>query len=367
MPQPLDLDIQPADVARLTSPDAVAAFLARLGYSTAARKPVAPAGLSLGDTERQVTHLEMLSEDAHKELRVVFARLKSVTAKARGDLVRAFGRDAVTEHLLILTSDFESIEFVLIEKERRERRGSPGDVLTTPKARVFVVPRRWPEQTLRILRRLTYTMNDGLQQYDKLLSVFDAAHFSGTYFQNRALFADHFLETRLRDDAAWKVDPGPAFVTIQRLLSAAPDRLRAKSLQWAKQELFDQCWSVLGFAAASITRADGEMTADYRLSDSSGAARTVALVYPWARWLDGPDPHDPDRPAENPGAAVVSRDYAREVEQELKRRVFFDVVPMLASGFLQDRRARLKKLAHPTEEELEDIRAATLMSEPLPY
>lgn len=196
-----------------------------------------------------------------------------------------------------------------------------------------------------------------------------------------------------------------------------------------------------------VEQAEGQIDADYRLSDPTGAARTVALTYPWARWLDGPDPNDPDRPAENPGAKVVtllergdaewaivtngklwrlysraahsrstnfyevdlqdalvasgqtdpneafrywwlffrqeafapaptvaaekprcwldtvaegSRDYAREVEQELKRRVFYDVVPMLASGFIHDRRARLKKLTTPTEEELEAIRSATL-------
>ncbi len=449
MPHRLDLDIQAADVARLTTPDAVAAFLAHLGYPSGTRKTVAPAGLGLGDTERQVTHLEVLSEDQDGFLRVVLVRLKSVTAKARNDLVRAFGRDPVAEHLLILTgSDFESIEFVLIDKERRDRKGATGDVVTTPKGRVFVVPRRWPEQMLRILRRLTYTMDDGLRQFDKLLSVFDAAHFSGTYFQNRALFSDHFLETRLRDDAAWKADPAPAFQSVQRLVNAAPDRVGSKPLQHAKQDLFEPIWSVLGFAASAITRSDGSLAADYRLADSSGTGRTVALVYPWARWLDGPDPNDPDRPAENPGAAVVtllergdaewaivtngkvwrlysraahsrstnfyevdlqdtmlvsgqsdpneafrywwlffrleafvpaasaaagekvrcwldtiaegSRDYAREVEVELKRRVFYDVVPMLASGFIHDRRARLKKIAKPSDEELEAIRAATL-------
>jgi len=44
-----------------------------------------------------------------------------------------------------LASDFESLEFVLIEKLRQQRKGPIGDVITTPQAKVFVVPRRWPQ------------------------------------------------------------------------------------------------------------------------------------------------------------------------------------------------------------------------------
>ncbi|MBX3364028.1 MAG: Eco57I restriction-modification methylase domain-containing protein [Phycisphaeraceae bacterium] len=444
MPFTLDLDIQLDQVGRLTSADAIAAFLHELGYPTGKRRGLAPAGLSLGETERAVTHAEVISEDEDGFLRVVFARLRSVTAKARADLVRAFARDAVTDHILILTSDFDTLEFVLIDKEQRQRRGVRREVATVARSRVFVVPRRWPHQSLRILRRLTYTMDDGLRQFDKLRSVFDAAHFSGTYFTNRALFADHYLETRLKEDQAWRADPGPAFQSVRRLVDAAPDRIGGKPLAEARQEFYEPLWSILGFRAAAARHPDDGVAPDYRLEDGAGRARTVALVYPWQRWLDGPDPNDPDRPDENPGAAVVSllergeaewaivtngkhwrlysraahsrstnfyevdlqdallssglsdpneafrywwlffrleallpvagdagrvwldavaegsRDYAREVEAELKRRVFYDVVPMLAQGFLHDRRRRLKKTAQPSEAELERIRHGTL-------
>lgn len=442
-PHRLDLDLRPEQIARLTSVDAITSFLHDLGYPTAKRRALAPSGLGLGETERVVTQAEVVSEDDDGFLRVVFVRLKSVTARARADLARAFGRDAVADHMLILASDFEALEFVLIDKEQKQRGGARREVATVARPRVFVVPRRWPHQSLRILRRLTYTMDDGLRQFDKLRSVFDAAHFSGTYFTNRALFADHFLETRLKENAAWRSDPGPAFQSARRLMDAAPDRIGGKPVAIAKQELYDPLWSILGFRAAPAPR-DGTISADYTLRDGAGEVRTVALVYPWQRWLDGPDPNDPDRPAENPGAAVVtllergdapwvivtngtlwriysraahsrstnfyevdlqdalvnsgltdpneafrywwlffrleafspadgapgkvwldliaegSRDYAREVEAELKRRVFYDVVPMLAQGFLHDRRTRLKKVAKPTEQELEEIRSGTL-------
>ena len=55
-----------------------------------------------------------------------------------------------------------------------------------------------------------------------------------------------------------------------------------------------------------------------------------------------------------------SREYAKQVEQRLKRRVFEHIVPHLAMGFLTDRRTRLGIAAAPTEVELEEIREGCL-------
>ena len=38
------------------------------------------------------------------------------------------------------------------------------------------------------------------------------------------------------------------------------------------------------------------------VSVSGNGKLTAAFVYPWDRWLDGPDLNDPDTPEENPGA-----------------------------------------------------------------
>jgi hypothetical protein len=54
-------------------------------------------------------------------LRVVFVHLRSLTAKSRNDLARVLGRTNV-DHLLVLTSDFDTLEFVLLDKRRREAR-----------------------------------------------------------------------------------------------------------------------------------------------------------------------------------------------------------------------------------------------------
>jgi len=53
---------------------------------------------------------------------VVSVHLRSLTAKSRNDLARVLGRTNV-DHLLVLTSDFDTIEFVLLDKRRRELRG----------------------------------------------------------------------------------------------------------------------------------------------------------------------------------------------------------------------------------------------------
>ena len=52
---------------------------------------------------------------------------------------------------------------------------------------------------------------------------------AGAHFQNRALFADHYLETRLREDPAWAVNPGPAFAAVGQLMQATRDRGRGQT------------------------------------------------------------------------------------------------------------------------------------------
>jgi hypothetical protein len=219
MPQSTDLNLSPKDLQGLTSPDAVAAFLTKLGYDTGRRKPLSAESIGLaGDAATAIKSIEVLAEDDEGFLRIVFVHLRSLTAKSRNDLSRVLGRTAI-DHLLILTSDFDVLEFVLLDKRRRESRG-PVDV-----QRVQVVPlslavprKAVSTREMKAIRRLTWTSRDGLEQYDKLRSVFEAAAFSEDYFCNRALFADHYLLTRLREDAAWRDNPTTAFQQVKELL-----------------------------------------------------------------------------------------------------------------------------------------------------
>jgi hypothetical protein len=70
--------------------------------------------------------------------------------------------------------------------------------------RVLTVNRRNPDDVaLRVLRRFSYTESDTFAQYDKLLSAYDVAEWSEPFFNNRALFSNYYLITRLPSSSEW--------------------------------------------------------------------------------------------------------------------------------------------------------------------
>jgi hypothetical protein len=446
VPQNGDIDLKAEDISRLASLDAVAAFFTRLGYPTDRRKEQPATALGLPpETADAIRKMELLAEDDEQFLCVIFVQLRSITAKARNELVRNFGRRSA-DHLLVLTKDFDVLEFVLIDKQTRQRHAPGGGPSVQPiPLSVTVMRKASTHLDLRILRRLTWTGKDGLDQFDKLRSVFEAAHWSEKYFQNRALFADHYLETRLREDAAWSDDPSAAFAAVRNLFSNARGRWSNEPEQTIRDELYEPAWKLLGFKAKVANAANQDHpTPDYELHGSNGTL-TVAFCYRWDRWLDGLDLNDPDTPDENPGAAVVSalaegkarwaivtngkywrlysrdahsrstnfyevdleeallasgetdpneafrywwlfvrrqafeplpqaeqptcwldtivqgsRDYAKRLGERLKERIFVEIFPHLAQGFLKDRKKRLGVTRRPTDDELKDAFEATL-------
>src|SRR5205807_10297309 len=78
-----------------------------------------------GESAGTVKRIELLSEDPEQFLRVVFAQPKSLTARVRNDLVRVLGKSNL-DHLLILASDFDTLEFVFLHKRKREQKGLAG-------------------------------------------------------------------------------------------------------------------------------------------------------------------------------------------------------------------------------------------------
>ena len=303
-----DVDLTAKDVRELTSADALCSFLTRLGYPTGNRKKESPSTYGLSaETADAIEHMKLMAEDEDSFLRVMFVRLKSVTAKARNELARNLGR-RTSDHLLILTRDFLATEFVLIDKETRQQT-APGrgpSVRIIPRA-VTVDRKAVGSQELRVLRRLTWTGKDGLDQFDKLRSVFESAYYSSRYFQNRALFADHYLEHRLPENSAWSDSPNEAFNAVKQLMADARHRWAGKDEQVIRDELYAPAWKTLGFKATVNKSAKRDhLEPDYILHGANGKPSTVAFTYRWDRWLDGADPNDPDTPEENPGACVVS-------------------------------------------------------------
>ena len=443
MPQfKTDLDLARRDISNLTSPDALAAFLTRLGYDTDQRQPLTPEAVNLtADTGKNVKAIEQLAVDEEDLFRIVFVRLKSLTVKARHDLTRAFGKSTI-EHLLILTDDFRTLEFLLIDRRTRESRGADGLPIRQSIPLTISIDRRAPARhQVRILRRMTWLgAFDGLDQYEKLKHVFRNAAFAGEFFSNRALFSDYYLNERLREDPAWRDNPAEAFRAVGPLVEAG--RLGSKDPDFDPHvSVYAPILTKLGFTPKRSPRKTPSQP-DYLLKDGK-ATLTAVYAYPWDRSLDGPDhQRDPDYPDENPGAVVVtaleedladwiivtngvswrlyskaahsratnfyevdlpaaieaaeetdpneafrywwlffrreafaqddegtrwldavaegSRDYAKQLGDRLKSRIFEKIFPHLAEGFLLDRTKRLGLKKPPTEDELTDVFEATL-------
>ena len=316
MPHQTDLDLTGPDIAQLTSADALAGFLTGLGYDTGARAMLTPEAIGLpAGAVGPIRHIELLSEDAEGLfLRVVFVQLGSLTAKTRNDLARVLGRTNI-DHLLVLASDFEILEFVLLDKQKGQRRGVAAAPRVQVVPRTFAVDRRAPDRLqMRALRRLTWTCRDGLEQYEKLRTVFEAAAFTEEHFQNRALFADHYLKVRLPEQPAWQQNPSEIFHNVKPLLHDAHHRLFGKGEQVACDQLYEPIFRLLGFQPkVNKSAASHQTQPDYLLSNGTGKPVTAAFVYAWGRWLDGPDfndqitpEEDPGACEENPGACVVS-------------------------------------------------------------
>ena len=196
-----DLDLTTKDLSGLTSPDALAAFLSRLGYDTSRRTVLTPSSLGLsGDTATSIRSIELLSEDEDGFLRVLFVQPKSLTAKVRNDLIRIIGKSN-EDYLVVLAATFDTLEFVLLDKKTKEQAGPGGGYKVQVVPKIFSIDRRKPSpQDVRTLRQFTWTHQDALDQFDKLRVVFDNAIFTGEFFQNRGLFSDYFLRERLKED-----------------------------------------------------------------------------------------------------------------------------------------------------------------------
>jgi hypothetical protein len=142
VPHTTDLDVTPKEVVDLASSDAITAFLAKLGYDTADRAALSPEAVGLsGESASAIKRIELFSEDPEQFLRVVFAQPKSLTAKVRNDLVRVLGRSTI-DHLLVLASDYDTLEFVFLDKQKREKKGPAAGERIQVVPKVFKIDRR---------------------------------------------------------------------------------------------------------------------------------------------------------------------------------------------------------------------------------
>jgi hypothetical protein len=310
----LDDSLTRQDVQALSSADAFAAFFARLGYNTDARtaQTAGNLGITADSTVRPIKKIELIA-DQEGLLQVYLFELQTVTVAHTRALARAF-RNRAGNYLLILTSDYDRLDFVLLEKylpADSTDSSSLGQKQVGIRPRILTVERLKPGTVhLRVLRRLTWTESDPFGQYDKLLSAYALADWSEEYFNNRALFSDYYLRERLPEFPVWKEDPKPAYLRLREIYQAAASRCAGKERKTLREELAEPTLQALGFDLKPGRAGDTNSTEPhYRLysARTKDIPLSLCLVYPWDRSLDGKDDRrDSETAEENPGAVVVS-------------------------------------------------------------
>src|SRR5438876_9606621 len=121
-----DYELTRDEIQLLSSRDALAAFFAKLGYDTNDRltQSVAAMGFSSDNLKSAITHIERLASQDGRLFDVYLFELKSVTVANTQGIVRAF-RNRPGDYLLVLTDDYQRLDFVLVERYTSESPKSP--------------------------------------------------------------------------------------------------------------------------------------------------------------------------------------------------------------------------------------------------
>ena len=116
-----DYELTRDDIQLLSSRDALAALFAKLGYDTNDRliQNVAAMGFTSDNLKSAITHIERLASQDARMFEVYLFELKSVTIATTQGIVRAF-RNRPGDYLLVLTDDYQRLDFVLVERYSSE-------------------------------------------------------------------------------------------------------------------------------------------------------------------------------------------------------------------------------------------------------
>src|SRR5579859_3488424 len=116
-----DYELSREDIQLLSSRDALAAFFAKLGYDTNDRlvQNITAMGFTSDNLKSAITHIERLASQDARMFEVYLFELKSVTVANTQGIVRAF-RNRPGDYMLLLTDDFQRLDFVLVERYTSE-------------------------------------------------------------------------------------------------------------------------------------------------------------------------------------------------------------------------------------------------------
>jgi hypothetical protein len=288
-----DKEVTRQQIQSLNDLEAITAFFAYLGYDTNSRiqQTSANLGITSESVQRQIKRIERIAEQQGL-LSVYLIEMTSVTVAGIQGIIRPL-RNRAGQYLFVLTSDYEQIDFVLLQRVTPEGNGkglTQKQVGVRP--RVLTVDRRNPDPVaLRVLRRFSYTELDSFAQFDKLVSAFGVAEWSEPLFNNRALFSDYYLKFRLPEEPVWKEDPKPAYQKFLTLFGQAPRRWGGQSIKEVSEGLLEPAFLLLGFSFKKDPRdSQGSPNPHYHLyppENKNSKSLAVCLTYPWGRSLDG--------------------------------------------------------------------------------
>ncbi len=189
------------DIRQLENADEIAHLFARLRYNVDRRINIPNydvLGLGSDDLRQHIHRIEQIGTDpVDGDIIIYLFEVRSVTAKLRNDIARRF-RERPENALLVLTKDYEELEFVFLERAVARSQSRVQALKQTIRPVPLTVNRFNPDPVkLRVLKRFTFTEEDAAYQWEKLRSAYVVAEWSEAYFNNRALFSDYYLTERL--------------------------------------------------------------------------------------------------------------------------------------------------------------------------
>lgn len=307
-----DKNLKKDDIQRVSNADEITALFALLGYNTEARMQQTPSalGITAEILKNKIRKVERIAEE-EDALQIFLFELTSVTIATIHGLSRAF-KNRSGNYLLVLTADYERIDFVLLERHASTTTGQGiADKGPNIRPRTLTINRRNPDiVAMRVLRRFSYTEIDADYQYDKLISAYNIADWSEPLFNNRALFSDHYLNERLPATKEWEEDPKSAYREIKKLFIDVRKNFANKDEETLRKKLLEPVFRILGFNFKTLKPGtSSDLKPDYELVFPETGKEPLAqcLTYSWNRFMDGKDENrDLHTPDENPGALVVS-------------------------------------------------------------
>jgi len=311
-----DLRLTAGDVGQLENADRVVAFFGGLGYDVdeTAGLDHGALGLDSEDLRQKIRSIRLIGSDpVDQEIRIYLFELRSVTVQLTQAIARRF-RERPESALLVLTKDYDSLDFVLLDRHVTRSKGRVKAMKQIIRPRVLTVDRRKPQPlTLRVLKRFTFTEADGLFQWEKLRSAYTVAEWGELYFNNRALFSDYYLQQRLTDPEltpAWREDVRPIGREAHKHVTDARPTYSGQPERVIRQGMYEPLFGLLGFEfEVNKAARSAAQEPDYWLSAPGKRDEPIAaaLTYVLNHNLDDADPErDPDTADEIPGTLVVS-------------------------------------------------------------